>query len=235
MEKIQIETTARDAKTDIVKKLRQQGMIPAELYGHGVANIHLTLNQNGFEKVLRKAGESTIIELLDPTGKVHNVLIQDVQKHYLTSKPIHVDFYEVKMTEKLTATVELQFIGESKAVRELGGNLLKVLSEVEVECLPADLPSHIEVDISALKTFDEVILVKDLNVSDKVTVNADPEETVVKVQPPREVEVEEPEPVDEAAAVAAAVGGDEEGASAAEGDDAAKGSMDAKESKDEKK
>jgi large subunit ribosomal protein L25 len=219
MEKIQIQSKARDAKTDIVKKLRQQGLIPAELYGHNVPNVHLTLDQNNFEKVLRQAGESTIIELIDPDGKTHNVLIHDVQKHYLTSEPIHVDFYEVKMTERLTATVELQFIGESKAVRELGGNLLKVMTEVEVECLPADLPSHIEVDISALKTFEDVILVKDLKVSDKVTLNADAEETVVKVQPPRDVEAELAEPIDEAAAVAAAVGPEEGEAAAAEGEE----------------
>jgi len=232
MEKIQIQSKTRDSKTDIVKKLRQQGMIPAELYGHNVPNVHLSLDQNTFEKVLRKAGESTIIELIDPDGKTRNVLIHDVQKHYLTSQPIHVDFYEVKMTEKLTATVELQFIGESKAVRELGGTLVKVLTEIEVECLPADLPSHIEVDISSLQTFDNDILVKDLKVSDKVTVKAEPEEMVAKVQPPRDVEAELAEEIDEAAAVAAAVGPEE--GEAAEGEEAATDGKDGKDGKDSK-
>ncbi len=197
MEKIQIEGQARDLETTVVKQMRQEGMIPAELYGHNVPNVHLSINQNTFEKVLRKAGESTIIELKDPEGKVHNVLIQEVQKHYLTSKPIHVDFYEVKMTEKLTATVELQFTGEAKAVRELGGTLVKVINEVEVECLPADLPSHIEVDIAKLQTFEDAILIKDLAVDSKVSINADPEEVVAKVQPPRDVEAELSEPVGE--------------------------------------
>jgi large subunit ribosomal protein L25 len=225
MEKIKIESKTRDSKTDIVKKLRQQGMIPAELYGHGVGNVHLTLDQNTFEKVLRQAGESTIIELIDPEGKTHNVLIHEVQKHYLTSQPIHVDFYEVKMTERLTATVELQFVGESKAVRELGGTLVKVLTEIEVECLPADLPSHIDVDISAIKSFDDDILVKNLKVDDKVTIKAEPEEMVAKVQPPRDMEAElAAEEVSEADAVAAAVGADTEGeaAAGAEGAEAAK-------------
>jgi large subunit ribosomal protein L25 len=156
----------------------------------------LSINQNEFEKVLRKAGESTIIEVKAPDGTVHNVLIQDVQKHYLNSKPIHVDFFKVSMTEKLTTNVALDFIGESTAVKAMGGTLVKVLSEVEVECLPADLPSVIEVDIAPLKTFDDVIAVKDLKVSDKVTVNADPEEVVAKVQPPRDVEAELAEPVE---------------------------------------
>ncbi len=197
MEKIQLESKARDIQTDVVSKLRKEGFIPAELYGHNVPNIHLAISQNVFEKVFRKAGESTIIELLDPSGKVHNVLIQDVQKHYLTSEPIHVDFYEVKMTEKLTATVELEFVGEAKAVRELGGTLLKVLTQVDVQCLPADLPSVIEVDIASLNNFDDVIAIKDLKVSDKVEVLGEPEEVVAKVQAPRDVEAELAEPVGE--------------------------------------
>lgn len=206
MEKFQIQATARDPKTAPSYKLQTQGQIPAELYGHGVANLHLAINQNEFEKVLRKAGESTIIEIKAPDGSVHNVLIHDVQRHYLNSSPIHVDFYEVKMTEKLTAHIALEFIGEADAVKVLGGTLVKVLSEVEVECLPADLPHNIEVDISSLKTFDDAITAKDLRVSDKVEIKTDPEETVAKVQPPRDMEAELAEPVVEADLVAAVEG-----------------------------
>jgi len=194
MEKFQIEAVARDVTADTGKKLEEKGLIAAELYGHGVANLHLSINRGEFEKVLRKAGESTLVELKTPEG-VRNVLIHDVQKHYLTSQPIHVDFYEVKMTERLTATVALEFTGEADAVKVLGGTLVKVLSEVEVESLPADLPHNIEVDISSLKTFDDTIAVKDLKVSDKVTVKTDGDELVVKVQPPRDVEAELAEPV----------------------------------------
>jgi large subunit ribosomal protein L25 len=111
MEKILLETKARDPKGEPVKDLKAAGFIPAELYGHNVPNVHLSVQRNQFEKILRKAGESTIIQVMDPSGKEHNVLIQDVQRHYLTSDPIHVDFYEVKMTEKLTATVPLEFEG----------------------------------------------------------------------------------------------------------------------------
>lgn len=194
MDKFQITAKARDPQTEVSTKLQEIGFIPAELYGHGIANLHLSINQNEFEKVLRKAGESTIIEVQAPDG-MHNVLIHDVQKHYLNSLPIHVDFYEVKMTEKLTATVALEFIGEADAVKVLGGTLVKVLSEVEVECLPADLPHNIEVDISTLKTFADTIEVKNLKVSDKVAIQTDAAELVVKVQPPRDVEAELAEPV----------------------------------------
>ena len=196
MEKFLIEAAVRDPQTEVRKNLEKQGLIPAELYGHGIANLHLSINQNEFSKILRKAGESTIIEVKAPDG-VHNVLIHDVQKHYLNSSPIHVDFYEVKMTEKLTATVALEFTGESDAVKVLGGTLVKVLSEVEVECLPADLPHNIEVDISVLQTFENTILVKDLKVSDKVAIQTATDELVAKVQPPRDVEAELAEPVGE--------------------------------------
>ena len=206
MEKIQLKTEQRDTNGRTAKPLYKAGLIPAELYGHNVENVHLSLDQIEFEKVLRKAGESTVIELLLPNGQVRNVLIQDVELHYLSNQPIHVDFYEVNLTEKLTATVAIEFVGESHAVKALGGTLVKALNEVEVECLPGDLPHQFDVDISVLDTFDKQILIKDLIVSDKVEIKADPEEMVATVQPPRDVEADLASDVDEAAAVAAAVG-----------------------------
>lgn len=206
MEKIQLKTTLREQTSRDAKTLRQAGSIPAELYGHNINNQHLTVNAIEFEKVLRKAGESTIIELDMTDGTKKNVLIQDVQYHYLNSQPIHVDFFEVSMTEKLTATVPIEFVGEAAAVKVLGGTLVKVLNEVEVECLPSDLPQHLEVDISKLATFEDAITVADIPHSDKVEIKADPEEFIAKVQPPRDVEAELVQEVDEAAAVAAAVG-----------------------------
>lgn len=196
METIKLNARNREIGLVTPEKLRKAGEIPAVLYGHGVANIHVAVNKIEFEKVLRKAGESTLVEIVTEDGNNHNVLIQDVQKHFLTSQPIHVDFYEVSMTEKLTATVALEFIGESPAVKTQSGVLVKVLNEVEVECLPVDLPHNIEVDISALKTFDDVITVADLSVSEKVAILTPQEELVVKIQPPRDVEAELAAPIE---------------------------------------
>lgn len=216
MEKVQLKTESREINTRTAKHLYRKGLIPVELYGHKVENMHLSVDQIEFEKVLRKAGESSIIELQLPDGATRNVLIQDVERHYLSSQPIHVDFYEVNLKEKLTATVQIEFTGESLAVKALGGTLVKVLNEVEVECLPGDLPHQFDVDISSLSTFEDQILVKDLNVSDKVEIKADPEEVVATVQPPRDVEADLASTVDEAAAVAAAVGPEPEKASSTE-------------------
>lgn len=195
MEKFQLKATTRKDAARGNNKLRESGVIPAVLYGNKLANVNVAINQIEFEKLFRKAGESTIVELAMEDGKIHNVLVQDVQKHYLTSSPIHVDFYEVSMTEKLTATVAIEFINEAPAVKALGGTLVKVLNEVEVECLPADLPHNIEVDISVLKTFDDTLAIKDLKISPKVEILGDADDLVVKVQPPRDIEAELAEPV----------------------------------------
>lgn len=197
-EKLQIGAKNRDLVTTSPKAVRREGFIPAVLYGHNVKSTNLSVPSNEFEKLFRKAGESTLIELTTEDGKVHNVLIQEVQRHFLTTKPIHVDFLQVNMTETLKATVALEFIGESLAVKADGGVLVKVINEVEVECLPMDLPHNIEVDISAIKNFSDHISVKDLKVSSKVKILTDADEVVAKVQPPRNVEAEltPTEPVD---------------------------------------
>ena len=100
----------------------------------------------------------------------------------------HIDFYAVNMKETLKAKVVLEFIGESKAVKQLGGVLVRVLTEVEVECLPIDLPHNIDVDISKIEAFNTSLHIKDLKKSDKVTILVGEEEVVCKVQPPRTAE-----------------------------------------------
>lgn len=193
-DKIQLKATERDVKANM-RKIRLTGVIPAVLYGHNVKNQALSINLGEFEKVLRKAGESTIIDLVTADGTPHPVLIQEVQIHYLTSRPIHADFYQVSMTQKLKTKVVLEFSGESKAVKELGGVLVKNLNEVEVECLPGDLPHSIPVNISVLTELNSAIHVKDLKVSDKVRVMASGDDVVATIQPPREVEADLSAPV----------------------------------------
>lgn len=195
MDKLQIKAVLRDLKTTKPQKLRKEGRLPAVLYGNKVQNVSLTIDAREFDKLLKKAGESTVVELLTDDGKIHPVLIHDIQNHYLTSVPTHVDFYEVSMTQKLKAAVVLEFTGESIAVKTLGGVLVKVLSEVEVECLPADLPHNIAVSLDILKTLQDTIHVKDLPVPAKVKIITSPDELVIKVQPPRDVEAELSTPV----------------------------------------
>ncbi len=195
MEKLQLKAEVRDLKATTPQKLRKAGLLPAVLYGHKIQNTALTVNAREFDKILKKAGESTIVELVTGDGKTHPVLIHDVQIHYLTSAPTHVDFYVVSMTEKLKAKVALEFTGESSAVKTMGGVLVKVLNEVEVECLPADLPHNIVVSLEGLKTLQDSIHVKDLNLPAKVKILTPADEMIAKVQPPRDVEAELATPV----------------------------------------
>lgn len=208
MEKIQLNATTRTLDMS-VKTLRKEGFVPAVLYGNGIKNLNLSVKSAEFEKVFRKAGESTLVELKTDDGKTHPVLVQDVQYHNLAHTPIHIDFYQVNMSDKLKANVAIEFTGEAPAVKTLGGVLVKNISEVQVECLPADLPHNFSVDISALKTFEDSILVKDIKAGDKVKILSAPEEVLAKVQPPRDVEKElSTEAKEDVAAVLAATEAD---------------------------
>lgn len=185
-----IEATPRDIKGKTVRTLRSKGQVPAVLYGHNVAAQSLAVPASTFNKIFKEAGESTIVKLKVNGSEPVNVLIQDVQRHGTEDTIAHVDFYQVNMSEKLKANVPLVFVGESQAVKALGGTLVHVFSEVEVESLPGDLPHEIQVDISGLSTFEDAIRIKDLNIDhDKVKILVEnPELVVASVQAPRSEE-----------------------------------------------
>jgi len=162
--------------------------MPCVLYGNKIENVTLWIKNKDFKNIYEQAGESTILKLKLANGEERNVIIKEVQRDILSNKPIHADFYQVRMDEEIEAEIELVFIGESPAVKELGGVLVKNIDELSVKCLPGDLPPRFEVDISQLKTFDDYIYIKDLPISDKVEVMADVETVVAMVSPPRSEE-----------------------------------------------
>jgi len=168
-----------------VSKLRAIGLLPAVMYGHKIASQNLTLNYIEFQKVFQKAGENTVIELAIDGGAKVNVLVHEVQNDAMTGNVSHVDLFQVRMDEKLETKIPLEFVGESAAVKALGGVLVKNMDEVEVSCLPADLPSTIQVDLSLIETFDVHIKVKDLKVSSKVEIMTDMETVIALVERPR--------------------------------------------------
>ena len=166
------------------KRIRKQGFIPAILYGHKVKNLALLVERQDFEKTYQEAGESTLIKLkID--GKERVVLIHDVAKDPVSDESIHIDFYQVKMDETIKVEVPLIFTGQSAAVKEKEGVLVKNIQSLEVEALPQDLPHEIQVDISSLKTFDDNIYIKNLKLPSQVKIEAQPEEVIASVIPPR--------------------------------------------------
>lgn len=168
-----------------VHTLRKEGKIPAILYGSKIKTQPLQVDYAMFETVYRQAGESSLVDLVTEDGKPVKVLIHAVQRNPLTERFEHVDLYQVDLKKKITAEIELRFENESPAVKELGGVLVKSLDRVKVECLPEDLVHEIKVDLSPLKTFDDIIYVKDIVIPSGITFVEKVDETVALVKPPR--------------------------------------------------
>lgn len=203
---IELNTQIREVTRNKLKTLRKKGFIPAVVYGAGQKNISIQVDYQEFKKIFEQAGESTILKLKiqTPNNKeeAKNVLIHDVAKDPVSDKIIHIDFLQIRMDKVITTEVPLLFEGESLAVKNLEGVLIKNIIEVEVEALPKDLPHEIKVDISVLETFDDHIKIKDLKLPQGVNLTADPEEVITLVKPPRtKEELEELEEKPEEAVV----------------------------------
>ncbi len=167
-----------------VNALRRGGLIPAELYGHGVSNVHLSISAKDFTKIYAVAGENTVITLTTETDKFP-AIIHSVERHYISGEPASIDFYRVNMKEKITARVPIEFIGESPAIREKGAVINKSMDEIEVEALPSDLPHQFTVDLSVLDDIDKTIYVRDLAVPKGVTLLVEGETAIATATAPR--------------------------------------------------
>lgn len=190
MEALVLKAKKREVSGKKVKSLRREGFIPGVLYGKEAKNESLAVERKEFQKVFKQVGENTLIDLNIDDNETRKVLISDPQIDPVTDEPIHVDFHQVKLTEKVQAEVPLEFVKEeeSLAIKELEGTLIKEKDEIEVECLPTDIPHSITVDVSFLKTFDDKIHISSLNIPPNVKVLDEPEEVVATVMPPRSEE-----------------------------------------------
>jgi len=181
-----------------VKLLRKKEILPAVLYGHKIKNLNLELNFKEFEKIYKEAGESSLISLnIEDEKQKFLVLIHDIQFNPLTEKPIHVDFYQPLLKEEIEVNIPIIFEGESKAVKELEGTLVKNISEVKVKAKPQSLPHEIRVNIDGLKTFEDNIKISDLKIPAGVKILREPEEIVTSVSPPEKIEEELEKPIEE--------------------------------------
>ena len=184
-------------KRDITQKpkaLREKGLLPAVVYGRSQESTPITINHKEFEKVFHAAGESSVVTLTGLDGN-KDVLIQEVALHPVSGTPLHADLYAIEKGQTVTVSVPLEFEGISPAVKELGGILVKVMHELEMEVLPKDLPHLIAVDISKLVTLEDQIKVSDLPIPSSATLSVGVDEVVAMVDVARE-EVEEAAPMD---------------------------------------
>ena len=171
--------------------LRNEGFIPAVFYGKKQASTSIAILRSEFSKVWKEAGESSVVSLVGPAGTV-DALIHDVDQDPVTEIPRHADFYVFEKGKKIEVSIPLVFVGVSPAVKDLSGNLVKVMHEIAIEASPENLPHEIEVDISALVDFDAQIVAGDLKLPTGVTIAGDVEEVVASVSAPKAEEVEEP-------------------------------------------
>jgi len=236
---IELTVQKREVLGKKVKKIREQDLIPAELYGRGFDNVHLSVSIKEFEQVLKEAGKSAVVNLVilndseesprDPsaspqddggdvqddgeirtsgvpedtrcprTGVIASdseaisvpVLIHGIQRHPVTDAILAVDFYKVRLDEEVEATVPVELIGESLAVKEKEGVLLQILSEITVKALPNAIPRSFEIDISSLVDIDQSIHVSDLKVEKDVEIINEPEAVIATIQEKMTEEEEE--------------------------------------------
>lgn len=188
MKRLELSVQQRTAEKE--KGLLSKGMMRGVVYGSKVKSFPVWVNPIHFQKIFSEAGENTLIDLNVEKGAQHVVLVHDVQYSPMRGNPIHVDFFVVNMKEEVETAVPLEFIGVSPVIKEESGVLVKNMDEIEVRCLPSDIPKSFVVDLSLLKTFDDCIYVKDIVHSEKYEALVDGESAVALVSRPREVEEE---------------------------------------------
>ena len=215
METVEINVQRRAGTgKSVTRKLRRSGVIPAIFYGRKRTPVTIGVSAEEFEKKLQHLEGSHLIRLVHDggaDGDLHDkmVLLREVQLHPVGGDVLHVDFYEVDLTQRLAVSVPLHFVGKAAGVVE-GGILQPIVREIEVECLPTEIPEFIEVDVSALG-IHEAVHVSDLKLPEGVTPTAEATQTIVTVLPPT---VEEAKPAAEAAEAVPAEGAPAEGAAA---------------------
>jgi large subunit ribosomal protein L25 len=180
------ELTLNAAKREVLGKrnrfLRRQGVTPAHLFGHSLESLALQCDTAELKKVVAHAGETRLISLkVKGDREPKRVFLREIQKDALGKVLLHVDFYQVRMEEKMTMDVPIILVGEAPAMKGKGRLLSHGITELSIECLPAKVPPQIEVDISILTDLDQAIHVKDIVLDPEITVLADPEQLVVKV------------------------------------------------------
>src|SRR3989304_4271717 len=219
MADVQLSVTPRDVLGKKVAALRRQGLTPANVYGRNLESRAVQVETVVLTHLLRSAGRNVIVDLrIEDEDSPRPVMLRGVQRDPVTSRLLHVDFYQVSLTQKMRTEVPLTLVGDAPAVAELGGILLQSLDNIMVEALPGDIPVHLEVDVSGLSRFDDAVHVRELPIDlTKVHVITDAEIVVAKGAAPRLAAAEEAEEAAAAAAAEAAPAAAEEGGGEAAG------------------
>ena len=192
MKRIELIATSRGVLGKKVRFLRRQGIIPVHLFGHNVESLALQCDEVQLKRVLARAGKTKLISLkLDRGKKSRDVVIREIQRDMRTGGLLHMDLYQIKMTEKIRVEVPIIVVGEAPALKSKENMLLHELSSLTVECLPGDIPANVKVDMNSLTEREQTIRVGNVILGDEVAILNDPELVVVKIGSRPKVDVEE--------------------------------------------
>lgn len=180
MKREQLTVTKRDVLGKKIKKLRREGILPANIYGKDIESMAVQLPYKDFEMLFKEVGSTTLIDV-EVEGKLRPVLIHNVQYDHVSRRPIHADFYQVNLKEKISTMIPVEAVGEAKAVTEKIGLLMQPVNEVEVEALPTDLPEKIEINVENLAQIDDQITVADIKAPTGAVILTDPSQVIFKV------------------------------------------------------
>ncbi|MCX6008574.1 MAG: 50S ribosomal protein L25 [Chloroflexi bacterium] len=192
MKRLELEVSKRDITGKKVRFLRRQGIVPANIYGHGIDSTAINVDAKSLKHLLAHVGRTDLISLkIGDSKNPLRVLVREVQKNPLTDDLLHVDFYQVRMDEKIKTHVPLVFVGEAPVLKKVkNSSLLHLIDSLHIEALPDDLPHSLEVDVSHLEEINQTIHIKDIPIGHGITLFSDPEQMVVKVvEVKKEVEV----------------------------------------------
>ena len=201
--------TIKAVKRDILGKktrfLRRQGITPTHLFGHDIKSLALQCQTAELQRIIAQGGTTRLIDVnIEEEKQPRSVFIREIQKDALNGQLLHVDFYQIKRTEKITADIPIVLVGEAPASKSKDNIIEHLLNQIGVECLPDKLPPQIEVDLSPLEEAGQAIYVKDITLNSDITITTDLEQLIVKVSRAKViVEKEEEVEVIEAEAVEA--------------------------------
>lgn len=211
MADLRLKATHRMVLGKKTRFLRRQRITPAHLYGRGVSSVALQCDTDELVNLVAHAGKTRLINLEVDGEKPKSVFVREIQRDVITRELLHIDFYQVKRTEKIAVDVPIVLVGEAPALKFKGRMLVHGINSLSVECLPTNVPPQIDIDITQLEEVEQAIHVKDIVLDPEVTVHADPEQMVAKIS-----KVMVKEEVEEVAKVEEEALAEEEGEATAE-------------------
>lgn len=188
-EKIIIKAEKREKLGKATRKLRKEGILPANIFGKDIDSISIKVSALDFRHTFARVHETGVV-YVEVEGKLIPSLIQNIQRHPVSGAVLHGDFKKINLKQKTQAEVPIKIIGESDAVKSKNGILITQMQTMTIEALPTDIPSDIEIDISVLKEIGDEIKIKDIKTTDKVAYKDEEEAVIVSVIAHKEEETE---------------------------------------------